>query len=124
MKIFSAIFFAIFLAAPVLFAADPGGFENRCGWVDNPTPANWELWDKDGTWSISVQGGREADGDLPEFPENKAYWKITNVHYGYGCGCLMVKVDKKEKTILEIKGGKALPLSKCRADKTLDHKYH
>jgi hypothetical protein len=61
-------------------------------------------------------GGRRK---YSEFPENKTYWKNANVHYGYGCGCMMVKVDKKEKKILEIKSGKALPLGKCRADKSL-----
>lgn len=33
------------------------GFENRCGWVDNPTPANWWLTDRDGEWVIGVPGG-------------------------------------------------------------------
>jgi len=109
-----------------VFAGDSGkpastGFENRCGWVENPTPANWSLVDKDGEWLIGAQGGYQAAGDenIPEFPENKTYWKNTNVHYGYGCGCFMVKVDRKEKKVLEIKSGKALPLVKCRADKSL-----
>jgi len=117
-----------FLAASPAFAAEksvknnpnPAGFENRCGWIDNPTPANWDLTDKDGIWSIGVQGGRQAEGDLPEFPEGKKYWVKTNGSYGYGCGCLTVKVDAKEKTVLAIKSGRPLPLAKCRADKALD----
>src|SRR5204862_191377 len=98
MKQFFLILLTVCLLSPAAIAADKtadsGGFENRCGWVDNPTPANWDLTDKDGTWSIGVQGGRQAEGDVPEFPESKAYWKKTNVNYGYGCACLRVKVDK------------------------------
>jgi uncharacterized protein DUF4087 len=127
MKVFLTILFAAFLLIPGAFAQEKkleskpsaSGFENRCGWVNNPTPANWDLTDKDGVWLIGVQGGRQAEGDLPEFPENKNYWKKTNVHYGYGCACLMVRVDKKEKAVLEIKSGHPLPLAKCRADKSL-----
>jgi hypothetical protein len=102
-------------------AQSASGFENRCGWVTNPTPANWSLIDKDGEWLIGAQGGYQAPGDenIPEFPDDTTYWKKNNGPHGYGCGCLMVKVDKKEKRVLEIKSGKALPLAKCRADKTL-----
>ncbi|HEX5037385.1 MAG TPA: DUF4087 domain-containing protein [bacterium] len=110
--------FVFLLASPSVRAADQDGFENRCGWIGNPTPANWDLIDKDGDWIISVQGGYEAQGmdTMPDYSEKKVYWKETNGHYGYGCGCLLVKVDRKEKKILEIKGGPALPLSKCRSD--------
>src|SRR5262245_20967552 len=42
-------------------AAEPGPstakFERRCGWVDNPTPSNWWLVDRDGEWEIGLQGG-------------------------------------------------------------------
>ena len=92
-------------------------WEKRCGWIDNPTPANWWLSDRDGEWIIGTQGGRQAEGDLPSFPDSK--WVKTNGNYGYGCACLLVKVDKKEKTILQIRSGQALPLRKCRADKSL-----
>ncbi len=67
-------------------------------------------------------GGYQAEGDdnIPEFPESKAYWKVTNAgQHGYGCGCLKVKADKKEMKILEIQSGKVLPLSKCKADPAL-----
>jgi hypothetical protein len=32
-------------------------FETRCGWFSNPTPANIWLYDRDGDWTIGVQGG-------------------------------------------------------------------
>jgi hypothetical protein len=93
--------------------------ENRCGWFENPTPANMSLIDKDGEWIISTQGGGEAEGiaNIPDFPDDK--WVKTNVNYGYGCACLQVKVDRKEKRILEIVSGTAKPISVCRNDKTL-----
>src|SRR5688572_20329164 len=93
------------------------GFEKRCGWIDNPTPANWWLTDKDGEWIIGTQGGRQAEGDLPSFSD--ANWVKTNGNYGYGCACLMAKVDPKEKLILKIQNAQVLPLQKCRADKSL-----
>ena len=116
------ILFASIGLAPVYGAGSSDGFENRCGWIENPTPANWELKDKDGTWIIERMGGEEVEGqeNLPNFPENKQYWVKTNVgSYGYGCGCLMVKVNRKEMTVTEIKSGHALPLAKCKADKSL-----
>lgn len=30
--------------------------ETRCGWLENPSPANMWLIDRDDTWAISVQG--------------------------------------------------------------------
>jgi len=111
-----ATFFSFFSAVPVLRASD---FETRCGWIDNPTPANWDLTDRHGTWLIGAQGGYQAKGDVPQIPESKKYWVNTNIHYGYGCACLKVKTDPKQKRILEIKGGQALPLARCYSDKTL-----
>lgn len=36
--------------------------ELRCGWLQNPSPANQWLTDKDGTWDISLQGRYSALG--------------------------------------------------------------
>ena len=36
--------------------------ERRCGWLQNPTPANWWLVDRDGEWILGVQGGYQAPG--------------------------------------------------------------
>ena len=36
--------------------------ETRCGWLDNSTPANWLLTDRDGEWLIGSQGGYQAPG--------------------------------------------------------------
>ncbi|MCK6762262.1 DUF4087 domain-containing protein [Enterobacter bugandensis] len=41
----------------------------RCGWLQNPSPANQWLTDRDGTWDISLQGGNSSSGveNLKEF---------------------------------------------------------
>ena len=92
--------------------------EVRCGWVANPTPANWWLNDKDGEWTISVQGGYQAGGvDLPDFGKK---WVVTNSGgHGYGCACMNVTTDKKEMRILKINSVTVRPLSACRKDKKL-----
>src|SRR5208283_1353890 len=40
----------------------PALAEERCGWLENPTPGNWWLKDAHGLWIISAQGGPYADG--------------------------------------------------------------
>lgn len=93
-------------------------FENRCGWYENPTPANVSLVDRDGEWIIGVQGGYQVDSDVyPDFKDDQ--WVKTNVNYGYGCACLRVKVDHKTHRILEIASATAKPLSACRNDSSL-----
>lgn len=102
--------------APVIENA--GAAETRCGWVANPTPANWWLTDKDGEWTIGVQGGYQASGaDLPDFGKQ---WVVTNSgSHGYGCACINATTSKKEMKILTIKSAKVRPLSACRKDKAL-----
>ena len=97
-------------------AAEKAGFERRCGWVDNPTPANWWLIDRDGTWTIGVQGGYQAEGDLPDFG---SAWVETNGHHGYGCACMAVRVDRSMHRILVLRDVKVLPIARCKGDKNL-----
>lgn len=91
--------------------------ETRCGWFTNPTPANAWLYDSQRQWIISIQGGYEAEGDWPDIPRKQ--WVVTNVHYGYGCACLRVIVDRKTSKVIKIVSSSARPLSVCRRDKTL-----
>jgi len=95
-------------------------FETRCGWFDNPTPGNFWLYDRDGEWTIGVQGGYQVEGDW-DFPNFKPkQWIVTNAgSYGYGCACLQVRVDRETHHVLEIKSSRARPLSACRQDKFL-----
>lgn len=91
--------------------------EMRCGWFSNPTPANASLYDRDGEWIIGVQGGYQADGDWPDFSPKE--WVETNVHYGYGCACLRVRVDRSTAKVIKIESARARPLSTCRRDRGL-----
>jgi Protein of unknown function (DUF4087) len=109
--IFSSIFIAAFPASAT---------ETRCGWLHNPTPANWYLTDKDGRWTIGLQGGYQAPG-IDRIPEkNEREFVKTNVgSYGYGCVCLEVTVDRSKQRITLINGGESLPLKTCREDPNL-----
>ncbi len=88
--------------------------ETRCGWLKNPTPANFWLEDAEGTWVIGAQGGYQAQGmdNLPDF--SQAEYVNTQSSYGYGCACLDVVTDSKNGRIISISGGEALPLNVCR----------
>lgn len=92
-------------------------FETRCGWFSNPTPANASLYDRDGEWIISVQGGYQSEGDWPEFGPKQ--WIETNVHYGYGCACMRLRVDHETQRVIEIESARARPLASCRRDRSL-----
>jgi hypothetical protein len=103
---------------PVTLGQDQNRWETRCGWFSNPTPANAWFEDKDGEWTISIQGGHQAEGDWPAFKPRQ--WVVTNTGgYGYGCACLRVRVDKEKRIILEIKSSHARPLTACRKDRSL-----
>jgi len=95
----------------------PEKSEMRCGWFSNPTPANASLFDREGEWIIGVQGGHQAEGDWPSFSPKQ--WVETNGHYGYGCACLRVSVDRSEKQVVVIESAQARALSACRRDPAL-----
>src|SRR5829696_10308795 len=91
--------------------------ETRCGWFSNPTPANASLHDRDDEWIVGVQGGHQAEGDWPSFAPKQ--WVETNGHYGHGCACLRVKVERETNHVLVIESARARPLSACRRDRAL-----
>ena len=112
---------ALLALALLLGASAAGnGAERRCGWLFNPTPANWWLTDRDGQWILSEQGGYHAPG-LDEMPDMaRGGWVSTNVgSYGYGCACLEVILDRKHGKIARLIGAEQLPLSRCRSDRAL-----
>jgi hypothetical protein len=92
-------------------------FETRCGWFSNPTPANASLYDREAEWIIGVQGGHQAEGDWPNFGPGQ--WVETNVHYGYGCACLRLRVNRETHKVIEIESARARPLAVCRRDRSL-----
>ncbi|HEY9404300.1 MAG TPA: DUF4087 domain-containing protein [Pyrinomonadaceae bacterium] len=91
--------------------------ETRCGWFSNPTPGNASLHDRDDEWIIGVQGGYQAEGDWPTFGPRQ--WVETNVHYGHGCACLRLRVNRETHRVIEIKSARARPLAACRRDRLL-----
>jgi hypothetical protein len=84
--------------------------ERRCGWLENPTPANEWLVNREAEWILSVQGGYQAEG-MDAMPDNSKD--------DYGCACLTVEVDRVEKQITHLLSAQRLPLSRCRADHSL-----
>jgi hypothetical protein len=109
---------ALSLTLPMAVGAADSGGENRCGWFINPTPGNAWLDDRDGEWTISIQGGDEADGDWPDFKARQ--WVHTNAgSYGHGCACMHVTIDRPNMRILKIISSQAKPLATCRQDPML-----
>ncbi|MGH8081114.1 MAG: DUF4087 domain-containing protein [Lysobacter sp.] len=99
--------------------AAAGTIENRCGWFVNPSPGNASLIDRDGEWTIAVQGGHQADGDWPP-PIRESQWVSYGVgSYGYGCACLRVQTDREQMQIKRIVSSQGKPLSQCRRDRAL-----
>jgi len=113
----------LLLGLGILLATSPavagGVTEERCGWLDNPTPGNFSLRDRDGEWTIAEQGGYQAPGfdDMPDMTTQG--WVKTNIHYGYGCACLSAQVDKKSRLITKLVSARPIPLKRCKADKKL-----
>jgi hypothetical protein len=113
------------LAAVALVNASPGNagtsaieqLETRCGWFSNPTPGNASLHDRDREWIIGVQGGHQAEGDWPDFDGKQ--WVETNGHYGHGCACMRVRVNRETDQVIKIESARARPLSVCRGDRSL-----
>ncbi len=96
--------------------------QQRCGWIENPTPGDLFLIDKDATWTITSQGqadGPDATGvdNIPQTSPKQFVDTSRGAGHGYSCGCL--SVETKDKRITKVISGKALPLDKCRADKAL-----
>lgn len=109
------------ISSLVLLNLPAYGIETRCGWLKNPTPANWYLKDSEGTWTISTQGegGDRASGmeNIPDL-EGTEYVK-TNGNYGYTCACLQVGTDRRQMQVTVIQNVEPLPLSTCQQDPNL-----
>ncbi|MGL5510639.1 MAG: DUF4087 domain-containing protein [Microcoleaceae cyanobacterium] len=93
--------------------------ETRCGWLANPTPANWFLKDRDGTWTLSAQGGYQTTGmeNIPDI-SGPEYVKTNGIH-GYACACLEVDTDSNKMRITHVHNAEQLSLSVCQQDKNL-----
>lgn len=93
----------------------------RCGWFDNPSPGNASLTDRDGEWTVGLQGGHQAKGPWPKFGAGQ--WVRTgHGSAGYGCACLKVQADAETQDVITILSARAQPLSACRQDRALKGK--
>jgi hypothetical protein len=111
--------FALLLSILAAVQAPQSRPETRCGWLANPTPANYWLTDRDGEWMIMVQGGYQADGwdEMPDM--TTAGWVETNGHYGYGCACMRVIVDRASGRVTRLFSARPVALRQCQADPRL-----
>jgi hypothetical protein len=91
---------------PPLPAAGRG--ERRCGWLMNPTPGNWWLFDGHGEWILGTQGSEPAPGmeDMPDM-------SIA------GCACMTISYDPATRRVTRVADAKPKPLRQCRADRAL-----
>ena len=101
----------------------PAGSEKLCGWVVNPTPGNYWLVDRQTRWNtgwlISSQGGYQAQG-MDEMPDMTTRGQVkTNGNYGYSCGCLQARLDRRNRQITRIYSATPAPLAQCRNDRRL-----
>jgi hypothetical protein len=82
------------------------------------------FYDRDGEWTIGVQGGYQLQNLNWPWPAFKrGQWVRTNGDHGYGCACFQMRVNKQTMDVLEIKTSRARPLVTCRRDPSLK-KWH
>jgi hypothetical protein len=93
--------------------------EERCGWLENPTPGNWWLKDAHALWVISTQGGPSAQGIEKLARPTPDRFVTTNGQYGYWCACLSGSFDVHAQAVTRIDKARTSPLSVCRDDKAL-----
>ena len=117
------LFTLALLAFPQLASAK----ENRCGWIQNPTPGNYWLDDSEGMWVLMTQGSDEEPLGMENFPDiSTGDYVASNGNYGYTCGCIQAETERNADAggaaagrITAIYGVKLLPLKKCLADPAL-----
>lgn len=101
--------------------------ENRCGWIQNPTPGNYWLNDRDGSWMLLAQGSDQEPLGMENMPDFSAGDFVkTNGYYGYACGCMKVETERSGDfgdsfvgRVTAIYSVKQLAITRCRNDKTL-----
>jgi hypothetical protein len=108
------------LMVAMLAAAAPAlAQERRCGWLDNPSPGNWSLEDRDGRWVLSAQGSRMPPGMDPVTDMTARDWVRPLGNYGYGCACLTILADPATRVVARVVRAEQLPVARCAADPAL-----
>ena len=95
----------------------------RCGWLSNPTPANYFLEDAVGDWTLSIQGRGEAPGfyDADAASGGRGEWVLVSpAGYGYGCACVLgVFGSPRTGEVRRVDEVRYLPLQQCATDPAL-----
>ncbi|MGB1309813.1 MAG: DUF4087 domain-containing protein [Leucothrix sp.] len=96
--------------------------EYRCGWLNNPSPDQYQFIDRDASWAIMQRGGYRLPAqfmkNLPDRQPNE--FVRTNGSYGYSCSCMSVTTDARTKRITSIVyKGKQVLLKRCLEDKVI-----
>ncbi|WP_203141921.1 DUF4087 domain-containing protein [Marinobacter mangrovi] len=96
--------------------------EYRCGWLDNPSPGNYWLIDRDAVWVIAEQGGKRAENSEFLTPTDESEFVNMNHGYGYSCACISAETDENHHSVNSIIFYKQLPLIRCNTDRDLEHR--
>ncbi|WP_075293073.1 DUF4087 domain-containing protein [Pararhizobium arenae] len=109
----------IFLSISLI--SSPGVAEEmRCGWLQNRTPGNWWLDDRDGTWIITAQGDEYEPQGMGFISAISDYAYVqTYAGYGYACACLQLEADPHKRRVQKILSVDQRSLRECREDKEL-----
>jgi hypothetical protein len=100
--------------------AETGPPALRCGWWDNPTPGNVFFTDRDGEWTVAMQGMYEADGDWPNFARDQT--APRDAPHRHGCACARMQADPQSHLVSRFTDAHARPLKVCRSDAALKGK--
>lgn len=110
----------LLLSLSLLLSFNLNAKERRCGWLENPSPANLWLIDKDATWFISAQGRFNLDNESVDLVydaiKNDQNFVRTNRNHGFSCACLTVDVNQDAKEIVKVYESTQLNLKRCLED--------
>ena len=109
------LYIAGWAATFALASAAPAEAVQRCGWFDNPTPGNAWLYDRDGEWTVGIQGGHQAQGAWPQL-SGPRWVRTGSGSAGYACVCMKVRFDAESHEVSRILSSRLQPLAVCRAD--------
>lgn len=99
------------LVSTAALSVSAGAAEMRCGLIQNPTPGNWWFTDRDGSWTIRLQGGHWEPLGMDKIGDISAGdYRATNGNYGYACACAQVDTSLYEgERYITMKGSATSP---------------
>lgn len=103
----------------VMIAASPAAAEQHCGWLENTKTGYWSLADSEGRWAIAQGVTYKARGFNLIGDIYLSEYAPLNRYFGAACACMDVSVNDITGQITRVVSYKAMPMSFCKADKTL-----